>query len=181
MGKRSCCTGFAVAMPTHTAIRTPGRACLVALFAAATLGSPASGQDVTELLGAGRYEEAAALLAGVGPQTAYVGAEMIFERAHGTDYQNGDFANAVRGFTAGATVPHLTERQRQRFDFWHGAALVSIVRRDLETSLGREEALAMLEEAYMLLLSGKDYAAGIDQSGMAVNVARLINEISAGR
>jgi hypothetical protein len=153
---------------------------MVAFLVAALGSAPLAAQDVTELLAAGRYEDAAALLADVGPETAHVGAEMIFERAYETDFQSEDWENAIRGFTAGATVPHLSERQAQRFAFWHGVALRNIVLRDRGTDLDKAEALAVLDQAYELLLMARDYAAGINQMSMSVNVARLIDEISTG-
>jgi hypothetical protein len=157
------------------------RAWSMALLATVAFSGTVTAQDVTELLGAGRYEDAVALLANVGPETAPVGAEMLYERAHSTDFQNGDYENAMRGFIAGKRIPHLSERQRQRFEFWHGATLVSIVRRDLEADLDPAEAIPILEEAYVLLIAAKDYAAGNNQVSMAINVARLIDELSTRR
>ena len=142
--------------------------------------APLAAQDVTELLEAGRYEDAAALLANVGPETAYVGAEMIYERAYETDFESEAWESAIRGFAAGSTIPNLSQRQAQRFFFWHGVALRNIVLRDRGGALDKAEALAMLDEAYELLLQARDYAAGINQMSMSVNVARLIDEISIG-
>jgi hypothetical protein len=157
------------------------RAWAMTLLATASLAGPLSAQDVTSLLGEGRYEEAVALLADVSPETAYVGAEMVFERAHSVDFESGEYESAMRGFIAGKRIPHMNERQRQRFEFWHGATLVAIVRRDLEADLEAAEAIPMLEEAYVLLVSARDYASGINQVSMAINVARLIDELSARR
>ena len=78
------------------------------------------------------------------------------------------------------TIPNLSQRQSQRFSFWHGVALRNIVLRDRGTELDKKEALAILDEAYELLLQARDYAAGINQMSMSVNVARLIDEISFG-
>jgi len=157
------------------------RVSVLALLAMAGLGGALSAQDVTSLLGAGRYDEAVELLANVAPETAHVGAEMLYERAHAIDFVNGDYESAMRGFVAGKRIPHMSERQRQRFEFWHGATLAAIVRRDLEADLEPEEAIAMLEEAYVLLVSAREYAGGINQVSMANNVVRLIDELSARR
>ena len=150
---------------------------LLMLAPVASLGA----QGLDELVAAGRYDEAAAALASADPEEAQAGAALIYQHAFSNRFQSGSWAEAIRGFSAARQVPHLNERQRQMFDFWHASALVNTVRGDTiqPPALTAEQKLATLEEAYDLLLVSRDYAAGIDQLGLTWNVGRMIDEVIA--
>src|SRR5688572_9639722 len=86
-------------------------------------GSELAAQGLADLVTAGRYEDAAALLANADPQSAGMGAELIFNHAYRDAYLAEDWSRAIRGFTAAKRVPHLNERDWRRLDFWHAMAL----------------------------------------------------------
>jgi len=145
--------------------------------------APLWAQGVDGFVAAGRYEEAAAALADAGPEEAQAGAMQIYEHANREHFRSGAWAEAVRGFAAARRVPHLTERQRQMFDFWHASALVNTVSGDTiqPPRLTNEEAIATLEQAYDLLLSSRDYSWGINMSSMIPTVGRMLDQRLQGR
>ena len=154
------------------------RRLLLALAFVTASAVPLTAQDFTQLLEAERYEEAVALLTDVNLETAYAGAEMLFEHVNANAFRTGAWEVAARGFDAGSEIPRLNERQRQRFDFWHATALVNLVQGDTiqPPALTNDEAIARLEEAYDLLLGSRDYAWGINQSHMVRTVGRMLEE-----
>ena len=156
----------------------PRRTLVLTLLPVLAHVSAISAQELDELVAAGRYEDAAAALADAGPEEAQAGATMIYQHAYSNRFQSGAWADAIRGFSAARQVPHLNERQRQMFDFWHASALVNTVRGDTiaPRDLTDTEAVAMLEQAYDLLLAARDYAAGINMSSLSVNVGRMLDQ-----
>jgi hypothetical protein len=153
------------------------------LIAMIGLGGTLSAQGIPELIQTGRYDEAAARLAVAAADTAEMGGEMLFDVAYRNEFQQNDWESAIRAFVAGKTIPQLNERQRQRFDFYHAVALVNIVRGDTGNppELTREETLALLQEAYDLLIVSRAYAVGINQVSMTHTVARMIDQASQAR
>jgi hypothetical protein len=145
-------------------------------------GGKLAAQGLEDLVAAGRYEDAAALLADADPQSASIGAELIFNHAYQEDYLAEDWPAAIRGFTAAKRVPHLNERDRQRLDFWHAMALYNSVRtEDREPADLPPEALPILNEAVDLLIASRDYAAGINMVSMLATVTRAIDAASQPR
>lgn len=161
----------------------PGGTFLAMSIAMTTHVAPVAAQMFTELVAAERYEEAAATLTSASPEEAQAGATQIFEHAYANPFRSGSWSDAIRGFSAARQVPHLNERQRQMFDFWHASALVNTVRGDTipPPALTPDEEIAMLEQAYDLLLASRDYAAGINMSGLSVNVGRMIDQALQNR
>jgi hypothetical protein len=161
----------------------PRRTLVLTLLPVLAHVSAISAQELDELVAAGRYEEAAAALADAGPEEAQAGATMIYQHAYSNPFQSGAWADAIRGFIAARQVPHLNERQRQMFDFWHASALVNTVSGDTiqPPRLTNEEAIATLEQAYDLLLSSRDYSWGINMSSMIPTVGRMLDQRLQGR
>jgi hypothetical protein len=164
-------------------MRANGSSLISAFIVAIASVAPATAQGIPELIRAGRYDDAAARLAIAAPDTAEMGGEMLFDHVYQSEFQQGDWESAIRGFVAGKTIPRLNERQRQRFDFWHAVAIVNTVRGEggEPPDLTREETLARLQEAYDLLVASRDYAVGINQASMAITVARMIDQASQTR
>ena len=99
--------------------RVPLTLGVVAAFAAPTSVQP---QSLAELVGAGRFEEAAASLSSASPEEAEAGALLIFNEAYRVGFQRQDYVLAIRGFAAAKLVPGLSERRNEMLDFWEGMA-----------------------------------------------------------
>ncbi|MEQ1856160.1 MAG: hypothetical protein ABL963_06810 [Longimicrobiales bacterium] len=130
---------------------------------------PAQGfaQDVAQLVAAGRFDEAAELLAAAGPDEADAGATLIFDQAY-TGFQAQRYDYATSGFRAAGAVPEVSPRLREQIAFWNGLSLMQWA-----AGLAREQNLASARVTQPMF---QDARALLDASGsfpetVAVNMA----------
>lgn len=136
------------------------------LTAAALLAAPTDvqPQSLADLVGAGRFEEAAASLAVASPEEAEAGAELIFREAYSNGFQRRDYTYATRGFIAAKRVPGLTEERGDMLDFWHGFARFqsAIPLAQAQNPAAAQVSLPLFREALVLIEASGGYPASVN-------------------
>jgi hypothetical protein len=145
------------------------------LTAAGLLAAPTAvqAQSLAELVGAGRFEEAAASLAAAGPEEADAGAELIFNEAYSNGFQQRDFAYATRGFVAAKQVPGLSERRSGMLDFWDGFAHFqsALPLAQLQNLEAARASLPLFQEARVLIEASGEYPASVNMDVGTILIA----------
>jgi hypothetical protein len=147
------------------------RHALVALgLSALVVAHPAASQTVDDLIAAGRFDEAAALVGRASPEAAQV-ADRIFQQAYTGGHQRQDFEYAIRGYAAAKRLIDMSDPAYDRLSFWHGFALYNqAIEAQMPQSLeSAQVALPMFEEARGLLVAAGTYPGTID-----VNMTQLL-------
>ena len=144
---------------------------VVALASLAVAPAPAASQTIDELIAAGRFEEAVALVDRASPEAPDV-ARRIFQQSYTVGHQSGDFEYAIRGFTAAKRLVDMSDPMFEQLSFWHGFALynAAIEAQIPQTLTSAEIALPMFEEVRGLLASAGAYPGTIN-----VDMARLLD------
>ena len=141
------------------------------LLAAVLIGIPvaADAQDITALIQAGRFEEAAA--AAPSDQRDEV-ARAIFQRAYQFGHQIQDFAYASRGYAAAKRLVTMGDPMYEQLSFWHGFALYSsaVDAQAAQTVASAQAALPMFEGALDLFAEAGAYPTSVN-----VNMVQLVD------
>ncbi len=147
------------------------------LAAAALLAAPTAGQaqSLAELVGAGRFEEAAASLAAASPEEAEAGVELIFNEAYSKGFQRRDYMYATQGFVAAKQVPGLSEGRRDMLDFWHGFARFqsAIPLAQPQNLPAAQASLPLFREALVLIEASGEYPASVN-----IDIATLLRGLT---
>ena len=80
-------------------------------------------QEPSDLIEAGRFEEAVETLSGADSVEAEVAAREIFDQTVTFGIQENDFEYAIRGLVAAKKLPNLSREIMADLRFWHGHAL----------------------------------------------------------
>lgn len=138
------------------------RSFVVSLLSVLLLAPSAAGQQLSDLIEDGRFDEAAALLTTSGqPQSAVeAGARQIWEAAYRLGYQRDDFAYALRGFQAAGGLPGLGSETHQMIEFWHGFGLYlqALPEAEPRTLRSATNTLPKFELALTLMSGAREYA-----------------------
>jgi hypothetical protein len=150
------------------------RRTLAVLAFAAGLGTPgaAESQTLTELIQAGRFEEAVALVGNATPEEAAEVAGLIFNQAYTVGQQRRDFEYAIRGFAAGKQLVDMGHPMYEQLSFWHGFALYSdaVELQAAQTLATAQATLPLFEEALDLFAVAGSYPSTVN-----VNMAQLVD------
>jgi hypothetical protein len=141
-------------------------------------------QDPSDLIAAGRFDEAVASLSGADSVEAEVAAREIFNQTHTFGIQENDFDYAIRGLAAAKNLPNLSRELAADLHFWHGFALYqkAVQEQGPQTVASAEVALHRFREALEQFRSigatpGDPSPTGVDNLPMYVNNTETYIEI----
>lgn len=110
-----------------------------------------------------RFDAMVDMMRDASPEAAQSTARDIFSQAY-QGQEMGNWAFAVRGYSAAQRLPNLNQAMRNQLAFWHGYALFQQAIQDQapQTVATAQAALPKLQEARQLLASSGGYATTID-------------------